>query len=296
MRASPPTGFRISAALLAAPVLLIAAEGEGAPVAAEAPSARWTNHGKIGAYGSSVLTSNADTSRDTSISGATETFSYRLQGEAGLDFKDGKHTLEQDLSGKFGRKKDEDRPWIENTDEIRYDGVYRYEFLKPHFGFGSWGWESVFTGPEPEEDAFTPGLLKVATGYGQLHENFWDKAAKFEGRVGVAGRQRYGKDLSDEEKEFEIGLELFLRIEHTLDDRLTWHAQYEAFSEFEDPGHLTNLLTAGLSVQLAKYLTAELGLRAYLETRPEDVDEVEDDGYDELSVRQDTLLGLTYSW
>jgi hypothetical protein len=218
-----------------------------------------------------------------------------LNLELGLDYRRDKHSVDQDLLAKYGRKKDDGSDWVEDTDEVRYDGAYRYAFAKPHFSYGSWGWESVFTGPEPEADGFQPGLLKAAIGYGQLYENFWPKASKFEARVGVGVRKRYGRLLSDDDREVKAGIEVFIRHERVLDDRLRYFVQYELFSEFEDPAHLTNLVTAALTLQLYAHLTAEIGLRAYYETEPDDT-AIGMNGYDELGVRQDTLLGLTYTW
>jgi hypothetical protein len=48
-------------------------------------------------------------------------------------------------------------------------------------------------------------------------------------------------------------------------------------------------------MKLYTYLTVELGLRAYYETEPDDA-AAASTGYDELGLRQDTLIGLTYTW
>lgn len=279
---------------MALPLVLNAEEPQPADPAPKPP--RWTTTGKIGAFGSSVLTSNSDASRDPSISGANDTVAYRLSLEAGLIFREGKHAADHALLAKFGRKKDDEQPWIEDTDEVRYDGVYRYQFHQPHFSFASWGWESVFTGPDPERDPFTPGLVKATVGYGQLYENFWPTASKAEGRLGASARKRYGDSLANQDTETETGFDVYLRLEHQRDDRLRYFVQYEGFAEFDDLGHLVNVLTAGVTANLAKYLTLEVGLRAFYETRPDDRDDLVGDGYNEWSVRQDTLLGLTYTW
>jgi len=259
------------------------------------PADGFSTSGKIGVFGSSVVTSNADSSRDPSISGTTETLSYRMSLEAGVEYRNGKHSVEHDVLAKYGRKKDENTAWVEDTDEVRYDGVYRYAFAKPHYTFASWGWESVFTGPKPDEDLFQPGQVKGAAGYGQLYENFWAKESKFDARIGVGARQRYGDSLSSRDTEVETGIELFVRHERVLDERLRYFLQYEAFSEFEDAAHITNLATAGLTLQLYTYLIVELGLRAFYETEPDDVVSGTP-GYDEWGLRQDTLIGLTYTW
>ncbi len=287
-------GRLICGLALALPLTLHAEDAPATDPTPEPP--RWATTGKVGAFGSSVLTSNSDTSRDPSIAGASETLAYRLSLEAGLVFREGKHAVDHALVAKYGRKKDEDTPWLEDTDEVRYDGVYRHLFHQPHFGFASWGWESVFTGPEPERDPFTPGLLKASLGYGQLFEDFWSVKSKAEGRLGASVRKRYGDSLTSADKETETGLEVYLRLEHQRDARLRYFAQYEGFAEFEDIGHVINLITAGVTANLSQYLTLEVGLRAHYETRPDDRTKAAGDGYNAWSVRQDTLLGLTYTW
>ena len=216
--------------------------------------------------------------------------------DLGLDWKKGRHSVDQDLLGKYARKKEEDRDWVEDTDEVRYDGVYRYAFNAPHFTYGSWGWESVFTGPEPEENPFSPGLLKTGAGYGQRHERFFVDHLIAEGRLGASARRRYGSPYRHELTEWETGLEAFARLEQKIVERWSWFMQYEAFSEFEDLGHVTNLGTAGITSHLSKHLVFELGLRVYYETRPDDVTKSPNDGYNSLSGRQDTLIGIVYDW
>lgn len=287
--------FRLISGLALVLPLTLRAEDAPAPDPTPEPP-RWATTGKVGAFGSSVITSNSETSRDPSINGASETLAYRLSLEAGLIFREGKHAADHALLAKFGRKKDEGLPWTEDTDEVRYDGVYRYQFHQPHFTFASWGWESVFTGPDPDNDPFTPGLTKATVGYGQLYENFWAKASKAEGRIGASVRKRYGSSLPDNDRETETGIEVYLRLEHQRDDSLRYFAQYEGFSEFDDLAHIVNVFTAGVTANLAKYLTLEVGLRAFYETRPDDRAEVAGDGYSEWSIRQDTLIGLTYTW
>ncbi len=281
--------------LIAMPALALYAE-DAAPAEVPPEPPRWATTGKAGAFVSNVVTGNNDTSRDPAISGSNDTLAYRLALEAGLDFRADKHSVDQRLLAKFGRKKDENIAWIDDTDEVRYDGVYRYQFHQPHFGYASWGWESVFTGPDPDNDLFSPGLLKSAVGYGQLYEDFWSQKSKAEARIGAAVRKRYGNSLTDADRETETGLEIFARLEHQRDDSLRYFVQYEGFAEFKDVGHIINVFTAGLTASLNKYLSLEMGLRAFYESRPDSVTQTPDDGYGEWSMRQDTLIGLAYTW
>lgn len=297
-------GFALAAAEpVFTPVQPVAPAADADPVVtAPAPAQpigeppAWSTQGKLGAYASSVVTGGTSTSRDPTIATSNEALSWRVSFDFGLDWKQGKHSVDQDLLGKYARKKEADRSWTEDTDEVRYDGVYRYTFEAPHFAYGSWGWESVFTGPEPEENPFSPGLLKSGAGYGQRYERLFVDGLIAEGRLGAAARRRYGSPYPHEQTEWETGLEAFARLEQKIVDRWSWFVQYEAFGEFEDLGHVTNLGTAGLTSHLTKYLVFELGLRAYYETRPDDVTKTPDDGYNSLSGRQDTLLGIVYDW
>src|SRR5207244_2102653 len=93
-----------------------------------------------------------------------------------------------------------------------------------------------------------------------------------EGRIGVRVQKRWGRHLTEVEEDVEVGPEAFLRYDATVKGWWTVFAQYEAFSEFSDLGHVVHLGTAGLDVQLAKYLTLRLAARAYYEQRPKEAD------------------------
>lgn len=273
---------------------LAAAEGDApaGEVALDEEPQGWTHTAQIGGFFTSVATHNTDESRDASINGSTESINYLLSFDGGLDWRRDVHSVEQTLILKFGRQKEEDRPWIESTDEINYDGAYKYHLGQPHFVYGAWGADSVFTGPEPDEEFLDPFTAKVSAGYGQEH-HWKEPDRKWEWRVGARAQKRWARGLEEQDREVETGLEFMTRYESNPIPDLTWWIQYEAFSEFEDFGHVTNLLTADFNYQLLKYLTLKLSLRAYYETEPDDTET--DVGYDEFSWRQDTLLGITYT-
>lgn len=266
-----------------------------APAEDEKEPASWVSTGRFGALGSNVIAAKEQTSRDPTIAGTTETYGWRLALDAGLDFRAAPHSVDQKLIAKYGRKREQEQDWVEDVDEVRYDGVYRYSWHKPHFSYVSWGWESVFTGPPPEERAFNPGLLKAGAGYGQLYEDLLPVTDKLEGRVGASVRKRYGSDLAHEDTEPIYGGELFLRYERKQTEMLRYFAQYEGFLEFEDPGHVISVVTAGLTANLTTLLTLDVAVRGYHETRPED-EANGTPGYNEWSGRQETLLGLTWIW
>ena len=98
----------------------------------------------------------------------------------------------------------------------------------------------------------------------------------------------------------ETGIEAFMRYEGTpttYQKDLKYFAQYEGFSEFNDTQHITNLITAGLTFQLSKYINLELAIRGYYETRPkEDRDDRLLTGYNVWSIKQDTLIGVVYAF
>lgn len=260
----------------------------------------WTYNGRLGAHIANVSTSNADTSRDATIATASTSTSYLFTYEGQANWRLDKNSVDNLLKARYGRIRTEGQDWQENNDEVRYDGVYRRELVKPHFIYLGWGAESVFTGPDPYNDAFDPTTGKGSVGYGQRYDDFLPDKNHFEARLGVRAQQKWGRSVPDNSDGVETGIEAFARYEQLLkrgngDYDLRFFGQYEGFSEFSDLEHITNLITAGLAVQLSKYLAVELGIRAYYETRTK-----EDDGtvigYNQWSMRQDALFGLTYTY
>jgi hypothetical protein len=293
----PVSSVRLHVFLLLLPVSLY---GEDALAAQPLSVGDWTFTGRLGAHLSTVASSNAGTSRDPTIATAAESTSYLFTYEGQANWRKGRDALDNLLKARYGRIRTEDDAWLENNDEIRYDGVYRRELVEPHFIYLGWGLESVFTGPEPARHAFDPTTGKVAAGYGQRYEDFLPGKNHFEARIGVRAQQQWGASVPPEDDDVETGPEAFARYEHLLkrgdgEYDLRFFAQYEAFSEFGDLGHITNLVTAGLVVQISRYLAIELGLRAYYETTPQ-ADDGTGVGYEEWSVRQDSLFGLTYTY
>jgi hypothetical protein len=283
------------------PVVVMA---EDAPAPAPAPvlnppASNWKITGRLGAYIATVATSNADTSRDTTIATTAESTSYLFTYEGQANWRSDQDSIDNLLKARYGRIRTEGQDWQENNDEIRYDGVYRREFSLPHFVYLGWGAESVFTGRDPHNYAFDPTTGKASTGYGELYEDFLPDKNHFEFRFGVRAQQQWGPSVPPEDDQIETGLEAFVRYEHLLkrgdgEYDVRFFAQYEGFSEFDDMAHITNLVTAGLVMQLTRYLAVELGLRAYYETTPND-DDGTGIGYNEWSLRQDSLFGLTYT-
>jgi len=289
---APRLLFPVIAALIVAKVAAVDAP---APVA-DQPAREWTNTGKLGAFLSSIGNSNAATSNDPAIASTKEKLSYQIAIEDTLTWKRGDHGVVQSLVVKYGEQKQERQDFAEDTDQIDYDGAYSYLLGKPHFVYLSWGLDTNLTEPDPGDGWFEPGVAKIATGYGQRYENLLPKSDKLEFRLGVRGQQRYGRFTVGGvyENDFQVGPEFTARYERKHRDDLRYWIQFEAFGDFEDIAHVTNLLTAGLDLQVSKWLTVSLGLRAYYETEPDDVDPTLTDTYDSLSYRTEVLVGLTY--
>lgn len=272
------------------------------PMFGEVPPAidPWTLSGRLGAYIANVTTSNAETSRDPTIATTTASTSFLFTYEGQANWRSDKDSIDHLLKARYGRIRTAGQDWLENNDEIRYDGVYRRTLWRPHFVYLGWGAESVFTGPDPYGYAFDPTTGKASGGYGQRYEDFLPDKNHLELRLGARAQQKWGASVTTDEGRIETGIEGFVRYEHVLkrgdgDYDVRFFAQYEGFCEFNDLGHLTHLVTTGLTAQVTRYLAVELGLRAYQETTPEE-DDGTGTGYDEWSMRQDWLFGLTYAY
>ena len=106
--------------------------------------------------------------------------------------------------------------------------------------------------------------------------------------------------MNSNDRGIETGIEAFARYEGvpvSYQKDLKYFAQYEGFSEFNDLKHITNLITAGLTFQLSKYINIDLALRAYYETLPKEYDNSSQaPGYNQWSIKQDTMVGVVYSF
>lgn len=258
----------------------------------------WSSTGKASLQLSSVSSGNGDTSHDPAINGTTNSTAFTASFDGTLLWRREPDSVEQILKAQYGRARTADDPSVENADELRYDGIYRRTLAKPHYGYLGWGGDTVFTGPKPEEHHFDPLTGRLSSGYGQLYEDFLPEKSRFDGRLGVRAQKRWGDSLKDSERDLQVGPEAFLRYEQTAwqdaSRLLRWFTQYEAFSEFEDLAHVSNLVTAGLTAQVARYVTIDVGVRAYYETAPKEANG--SPGYNQWSMRQETLVGLTYLW
>lgn len=154
--------------------------------------------------------------------------------------------------------------------------------------------ETVFEEPEPDDGSFSPGTTSVSVGYGQRHEQiFLDESDTLEAKIGIRVQRRWGNHLAESERDIHTGVELRVRYDNTIKDGIEWYLEAETFAPFDDLGHLTNWAEIGIDIAITDWITASLSARAYYETRPDDV--TTGDGYDELSMRQTALIGLTWT-
>jgi hypothetical protein len=260
----------------------------------------WSSTGKASAQLINVSTGNADTSLDPTIRSTTTSTTYVVSFEGSLMWRVEPHSIEQLLKARWGRSNSDHQGFSENTDELRYDGIYRHAIGKPHYLYVAWGAETVFTGPPPSDYRLDPVTAKASSGYGQIYEDVLPVTSRLDGRLGARAQKSWGEFLTPEQRHWESGAEAFLRYEQTPfqhdGNMARVYAQYEGFAEFNDLAHITNLITAGATLQMLRYVAVDVRLRLYYETRPKESGDPTPPGYNQWSVRQETLVGLTYIW
>jgi hypothetical protein len=321
---------RFSMLLLAAGVTVAAEPSVVPPTAAAADAAPgpWTWKGDLGAFFQNTAAGNAENSRDTVINGTGSSLNYLLKGEGELLWKRDIHELKQAALAAYGRTRDSDGSWTENRDEVWYE-ITLYQMWTPiHFTYESGKVESMFSGPDEtrtlidpdllplygqllgpswssawentyieDGDPFNTGLVKASAGYGQRHTDLLlPEKDKLEAKVGVRVQKRWGPQFTPEEKESKVGLEWSLLYENQLRKEIFWSFLYEGFAPFDDLGNISNLFQAKLKIDVTTYVAVELTARAYYETTPDGVKNQTEDGYDEWSWRQESLIGLTYKF
>ncbi|MFW5859086.1 MAG: hypothetical protein ACOCYP_03605 [Planctomycetota bacterium] len=295
----PPASLPLLALALclSLPAALSAAEVE-AP-ANDDQQYGWDHDGRVGLFLNSILIDNAEQSRDPSITSSEQTVAWTAAFDGALDWTAPYQALEQTLELKFGQQKQDDQAWFESNDLIEYDGVYKALFQRPRYVYGAWSATSVFTGPEPREDPFDPLLVAASAGYGEQHssreqieeEPRWS----LDLRLGVRAQRRFSPNADSRDLEWEFGPEGLVSFQARPHTTVGYELRYEVFSEFGDLGHVTHLFTASATIAVATYVDIDLDLRAYYEGEPEDAP-ADAGGYDEIAVRQETLIGIVYSF
>jgi hypothetical protein len=253
----------------------------------------WTIEGRLGAYLTSVVATRTEDTRDTAIAETNDVLSVLLKGTLRAVWERDPHRIEQTLEAKYGRQRDAVGDWEETTDLIEYRGVEQRSIAKPHYAYLSWGADSQFTG---REDRFAdPTTARTATGYGQRRELQPEKDRVLDARAGVRAQTVFGSGLDPAARQVEVGPEALARYEAKPVPGTAWFAQAEAFSEFDDLAHVQLLFTAGLTADLGRGLTVDASLRVAHETRPRE-DEIPGVDYHAWALRQETLVGLTWSF
>lgn len=255
----------------------------------------WSWSGKVGAWFSSTSSSNSDTSLDPAISTTSDAMNYRLGGDVNALWKRGINEVEQNLITAYGRQKQAGEGWATSTDNALYNGIYRTVWSAPQFTYAGWGAESVFVGPAPEQDAFGEGRAWGSAGYGVKGPHILVVEDSGEARIGVRTQGRWGPNFTTQQQELQTGPEAFGRYDLKLKVDTKAFVQYEAFGDFEDMSHISNLITAGLFMQVSRYLTVDLALRAYYESRPDNAPK-DATGYSQWSARSETLIGAVYAF
>lgn len=255
----------------------------------------WTHHLKTGLYFNSVSSTKSTASNDPTISGTSASASYTMTIDARLKWEEGVNSFQNDLILKYGKTYEKVNKWIENTDEIDYDGIYRRDINGPHNAYASIGLDSVFTGVEPEGEALDPIIGKVAVGYTYKRDNIFPETDSFEGRVGARAQRAWGDNATAQQKETETGIEVILRYERTKNKQLDYFVQYEFFSEFEELSHNTHLIIAGINYKISPVFSIRFDVRGYYETKPDGAVDVVDK-YNTLALRQETMVGFTYEF
>ncbi|TVR13019.1 MAG: DUF481 domain-containing protein [Planctomycetota bacterium] len=262
----------------------------------------WSYNLRLGAFLNQVATRRAGSSRDSTIASTTEAISYRLSLTGDLTWEEGPNELRQELRLRYGRSKEADRSWITNRDEIRYD-ITGFRFLdepRIQFAYVSGRAQTVFEGPDDNPNRgnrnLDPGSAFIAIGYGQRHKDIWlPESDRVEARVGVRAQRRWGRDLSSDETEVDIGIEAIFDYRNQLREDIEWSFYAESFAPFDDLGHITTWAELSLDFQINTWVTANMGVRIYYETDPKDADRFPGDGYNSMSIRQEALIGITYT-
>ena len=265
-----------------------------AQVEEEGPTGPWSYSVSLGAFASNTASNNSAESRDPGISGSEDNYAYRIHVDASAAWSEGNHSVEQLLELRYGRSRNEGESWTEDSDEISYDASYNYALTDPHFIYAGWGADSQFTGPEPDEEPLDPLVAFISSGYGQTYSDLFPDTDKLLWRAGLRVQKRWGRGLSDEEREAQLGPEARIRYERTqFEEQLKWYVQYDIFGDFADLAHISHTFDAGLNLAVTDFISVKLTLKAYYESEPDDADD-DSTGYDELSWKQESLVGITY--
>jgi hypothetical protein len=293
--------MRCLVVLLLAGPLALAVElprAEGGTDLAPQPPPGWASDGRLGIFTTNIATANANTSRDPGVNSGPTSTSFIGTFDGTLWWRaETPDEAEQKLLARYGRSRSGDGDWAETTDTLEYDGVFRHRYQPRRALYASLVVASAFVGPSPALSPFDPIRGAAAFGHSWLWENLLPLTDRLEARTGVRTQKRWGTGLDEHVRRIEVGPETYLRYQRKQSADLNWWVQAELFSDFDDIAHLQGLATAALQLQLTRIINVDLRLRAYYEHHPAALPATESRvGYDELGLRQETLLGVVATW
>ncbi|NRA38357.1 MAG: DUF481 domain-containing protein [Planctomycetes bacterium] len=253
----------------------------------------WSHFIKLSANISSVSVSNNQNSLDPAIGSASESASYVIRADNRLLWQGSLNSVQQDLNLRFGRTYTEETKWTDSSDEIEYNGVWKFSTKERHSTYTNLGYNSVFTGIDIDETPLDPGTGKASTGYSYTLTHKKSYIDKLDTRCGVRAQRRWGDNAIPRKKETETGIEIVILYEREQNKQFSYNLSYELFSEFDDLQHTSHLVTAGINYNITHWLAFKFDLRAYYESIPEDEVSTDNDPYDTLGIRQESLIGFT---
>ncbi len=262
------------------------------------PAPGWATDGRLGVFTTNIATANANTSRDAGVNSGQTSTSFIGTFDGTLWWRaETPDEAEQTLQARYGRSRSGDSDWAETTDSLEYDGVFRHRYQPRRALYASLVVATAFVGPSPTLAPLDPIRGATAVGHSWLWENLLPLSDRLEVRSGVRTQKRWGTGLDEHVRRIEVGPEAYIRYQRKQTAELSWWAQAELFTEFDDSAHLQGLGTAALQLQLTRIVAVDLRLRAYYEHHPAALPETESHiGYDELGLRQETLIGVVATW
>jgi hypothetical protein len=256
----------------------------------------WKHTITLGAHVNAVTASHhASQSPDPTIEGTTNSEAYLFTGDATVGWAGDGQSADQTVSLHYGRQRVENQAWLMNDNLIHYDAVVREDLSRHGFLYFSDGLDSVFQGPGGESHPFDPMKVHAGGGYGQRYVDLFalaDAKDTLEWRLGARLQKAWSRAFDHDQREIEYGPESFARYDFAIGDRETLFIQNEAFLDAADPAHVSDLITAGLTMRPLPHLSADLGLRAYYETRPKDIDPATNLQYDHWGLRTNAHIGI----
>jgi hypothetical protein len=262
--------------------------------AAEPVPPPWTWKVRLGVFVQNVASSGAEESRDPTIASSADSTSYTIKGEFQPVWEHDGHRLEQRLETEYGQlRTDDGQGWVENADRLAYGITYERSLGRPYLLYGNGSALTVYTGAEPDSEAFDPFIAKLSLGWGLRQTGLLPIEDALICRIGWFVSKRWEHDAPWYQTEARTGPELQFRYERRQSDDVSYFIQQDAFGDATDIGHGVLISQAGLRVAVAKRISIEFGIRAYYESEPEEAAGT-GLGYDTWSVRQEALIGLVW--